>query len=246
MASSLLRTEVKIGGLSLPVKVVSIQAAGKGISFKSLCPKCAKPIQLKRFCSEHGEVAYSELEKGFALGKDNIVKVPKEQIAALKSSLSKEISVIKVLKQGNIDYRLIAGNYALEPVVSEQKYNLIREALAAKGYALLVKFVVRDKENLGMIYPFGHTLMLAKLVYSVKEIEIEPMVMPKELVAKGIALLEKLHKETQDAVVEDKFTSEVEALIEKIVDGVELPKVEVKVEALAKENLEAELTAALG
>jgi len=245
MASSLLKTEIKIGALSLPVKVVSIQATGKGISFKSLCPKCSKPIQQKRVCAEHGEIAYSELEKGFALGKD-IIPIPKEQIVALKSNLSKEIKVIKVLKQNDIDFRLVCGSYGLEPMVSEQKYNLIREALSSKGYALLVKFVVRDKENLGMIYPFRHTLILAKLVYSVADVEVEPMVMPKELVAKGVALLDKLYNETQEAEVKDNFATEVEALIEKIMDGKELPKIEIRAESKAKENLEAELTAALG
>ena len=245
MASSLLKTEIKIGGLSLPVKVVSIQASGKGISFNNLCPKCNEKIQMKRVCPKHGEVPFSELKKGFQLG-ESMIPIPKEQIDALKSNLSKEIKVVKVLMQDDIDYRLIAGNYALEPMVSEQKYNLIREALSAKGYALLVKFVVRDKENLGMIYPFKHTLMLAKLVYSVVEIDVEPMTMPKELVSKGIALLDKLHKETQDVKVEDKFTQEVETLIEKIIDGVELPKIEIKVQAKANENLEAELLAALG
>jgi len=244
MASSLLRTEIKIGALSLPVKVVSIQTAGKSIGFNNLCPKCNEKIQMKRVCPTHGEIPFSELKKGFKLGK-TMIPIPKEQIEALKSNISKEIRVVKVLKQDEIDYRMIAGNYALEPMVSEQKYNLIREALSAKGYALLVKFVVRDKESLGMIYPFRHTLMLAKLVYSVSEIDVEPMVMPKELVAKGIELLDKLQKETKDVKVEDKFTQEVEALIEKIVDGVELPKVEIKVKAQAKENLEAELAAAL-
>jgi len=244
--TTLLRTEIKLGNFNLPVQIVSIQAVGKGISFKSLCPKCNKPIQQKRFCAEHGEVAYSELTKGFALGKDNIVPIPAEQIAALKNNLQKEIKVIKVIKQSEADTRMINGVYGLECLGSNQKYALIQAALQAKNYALLVKFTIRDRESLGMIYAFGHTLMLAKMVFKINTTNVEPMVMPKELVAKGIALLEKLHKETQDAVVEDKFTSEVEALIEKIVDGVELPAVEVKVESLAKENLEAELTAALG
>ena len=244
--TTLLRTEIKLGNFNLPVQIVSVQAAGKGISFKSLCPKCSKPIQQKRFCAEHGEIAYSELTKGFVLGKDNIIPIPTEQIAALKSNLSKEIKVIKVIKQSEADSRKINGVYGLECLGSNQKYALIREALTTKGYALLVKFMVRDKENLGMVYPFGHTLMLAKMVFKISETNVEPIAMPKELIEKGIALLDKLQKETQNVKVEDKFTQEVEALIEKIIDGVELPKVEVKVQAQAKENLEAELTAALG
>ena len=40
--------------------------------------------------------------------------------------------------------------------------------------------------------------------------------MPKELIAKGISLLDKLYKETQEVIIEDTFTKKVEEIIEKI------------------------------
>ena len=65
---------VSFGMVSIPIRLYNATESSAKVSFRQLCPDHHSPISYKRWCAEGDhEVAYSEIQRGYEIGKDRYV-----------------------------------------------------------------------------------------------------------------------------------------------------------------------------
>src|SRR5437588_9837904 len=67
---------VSFGMVSIPIRLYNATESTAKVSFRQLCPEHRAPISYKRWCAEGDhEVNYSEILRGYEIGKDRYVIV---------------------------------------------------------------------------------------------------------------------------------------------------------------------------
>src|SRR5207247_9447076 len=74
MPRSMWKGVVSFGMVSIPIRLYNATESTAKVSFRQLCPDHHSPISYKRWCAEGDhEVAYSEILRGYEIGKDRYV-----------------------------------------------------------------------------------------------------------------------------------------------------------------------------
>lgn len=130
-------------------------------------------IRFKRVNESSGkEVAYKDIVKGY-LYNDQYVVLDAEDFQSADAKKSKVIEIMNFVDDKEVDSIYYEQPYYLEPEKNgERAYALLRDALADTGKVGLSTFVLRNKEGLAMIRPYGKALILNRMRF---EEEIRPM-----------------------------------------------------------------------
>src|SRR2546427_13092749 len=74
MPRSMWKGVVSFGMVSIPIRLYNATESTAKVSFRQLCPNHHSPISYKRWCAEGDhEVQYSEIQRGYEVGKDRYV-----------------------------------------------------------------------------------------------------------------------------------------------------------------------------
>ncbi|TMD71418.1 MAG: hypothetical protein E6I82_09085 [Chloroflexi bacterium] len=74
MPRSMWKGVVSFGMVSIPIRLYNATESTAKVSFRQLCPDHHSPISYKRWCAEGDhEVQYSEILRGYEVGKDRYV-----------------------------------------------------------------------------------------------------------------------------------------------------------------------------
>jgi len=221
MNKALASLTLNLGLIPIPLKLFSF-GDGKGLSFNNTCPNCKEAISQKRICPKcNQEIPYDQLAKSLKIGKDRIM-VDKGFLESLKQADS-EMKVLKVmdsesLKESKYGFELsliTEKHYGLMGKEGfDKQYWLLHSILNLSGSKLLVSYVMRNKAHLGLVKPFGKSLVLAQLIYpeyfrglpELKEVAIK-----KEESQLGIQLLESIKKSnnTEIEAIKDVYAEQV-------------------------------------
>jgi DNA end-binding protein Ku len=154
---------ISFGLINIPVKLFSA-VQSSSLDLDMLDSRDHSNIKFKRVNEKTGrEVPYENIVKGY-LVDDEYVILEKEDFEAADAVKSKTIEIINFVKQTEIDSIYYEQPYYLEPEKSGQKaYALLRDALAASGKVGVTTFVLRNKEALAILKPYGKVIMLNRL-----------------------------------------------------------------------------------
>jgi DNA end-binding protein Ku len=228
-----------------------------GVSFNQLCPTHKTPIQYKRVCSACGgqEIPYGNLLSGLQLRRGEFAIVDK----SLFSSLEKHTDIVAVIPTDSEYEYLTEKCYLLSPDTNNSKaYFLLREILLKSGKSVVIQYVLRKKQNLGIIKPIsikGFTyLMLKQILYcdKIKDVSVldelgvkeEEYELAKQLFELIVSKLQKIDykqiKDERKAILEKYLNGElkveeevekvhkVDDLLEQMKNAIELEKVKEK------------------
>lgn len=231
------KMNLSVGLLNIPVKAIKVRDE-QTISFKEVCPEGHR-IKHRRFCEVcNKEYQYAELKKGFELG-DELVVLDKEVIDAIKN-IEKKAEFLGIV-ENNIDTRLIDTPYYLVPEKKEyaKVYNVLKEALSLANKNILIKYVARNRERIGIVKPYKNLLMLVSLYY-IEDLREMPDVpeskVSKEEVDLAMQLINKLaEKEVKLDEIRDSYRQKVEEIVSAKLMGKEMPVI--KVEQKQEDNL---------
>ena len=220
---------VSFGMVSIPIRLYNATESTSKVSFRQLCPEHHSPISYKRWCAEGDhEVNYSEIQRGYEVGKDRYVIIEDKDLDNLPLVTSHSIDIAEFVPTDDVEPGLYFDNaYYVEPEeLGKKPYHLLRKALEATGRMAIAKIALRDKEHLAALHPNGRGLIMNTLHWpdeirsteGLKGLEDEVKINPKELeMAK--ALIESLADSFDPSRYKDEYREAVMKVVQAKMEG---------------------------
>ena len=218
---------ISFGLVNIPVRLYSGVNPRQGIDLDMLHKDDHSPIRYARICRKDGEeVPWDDIVKGYEYREGDYVVLTQKDLEKLDSEKTETIDIQHFVDEDDVDIRYYEHPYYLEPTKGGSKaYALLRSALETSNKFALVRFVMREREHLGVIKPVGRALVLAQMRFPTDLREATDLVLPdehevtKDEVNVALKLISQETKPFIPEDYEDTFTEELEDLIDAKVKG---------------------------
>jgi DNA end-binding protein Ku len=227
---------IQFGLVTIPVKLY-LATESKGISFNMLHKDDLSRIQMKIFCPVEDEViSRSDTVKGYEYSPGEYVVVTDEDLerVPLKTVRSIEIEQFTKAERDDSNVRFVKSAYYIEPdKIGRKAFYLLKQVLQDEGLTAICKVVIKDREALAAIDPFGETMLMTTLhwpdeIRSTDELDLpedEVDLKPAE-VAMAKQLVASMTGEFRADDYKDEYREALEQIIEAKVEGRETVEVE--------------------
>jgi DNA end-binding protein Ku len=218
---------VSFGLVNIPIRLYSA-TEDHGLNFHMLHKKDMSPIRYVRVCKEEGEeVQMSDIVKGYEYERGQYIVVTDEDFEKASPRKTKTIDIIDFVSAEEIDPIYFEKPYYLEADKGGDKaYSLLREALERSNKVGIAKYVLRNREALGLVRPFGKLLVLDQMRFDHEIREPEGLkesssdVQDRE-VGMALALIEQLTETFDPKRYRDTYEEELLHLIQQKIEGKE-------------------------
>lgn len=218
---------LSFGLINMPIRLYKA-SEDKGLNFDLLHKKDLSPIKYARICKADGkEVPYSDIVKGYQYEKGDYVILTEEDFKRADVRKTKLIDIIEFTDKNEIDPMLFEKPYFLEPGKgASTAYAVLREALKKSKKVGIAKFVLHNREHLGVLQPHENILVLNQLRYQSELIDINKLNIPKESekapskeVAMALKLIDHLTEHFKSEKYHDTYTEELKEIIDEKAHG---------------------------
>jgi DNA end-binding protein Ku len=217
---------LSFGLVNIPVKLYSAIESESKINFDLLHKEDLSPIRYSRVCKREGkEVPYEDIVKGYEYQKGDYVVVSEEEFEKINITRTKTIEVVGFVEEKQIDSIYFEKPYFLEPDKTAGKsYALLREALKRSGKVGLARYVLRNREHIGVLKPFQQGIMLEQIHFDDELRRQDNLKLPEENVDSrevevALALIEQLSQDFEPDKFKDTYRKELLDLIQKKIEG---------------------------
>ena len=236
MARAMWKGAIQFGLVTIPVKLY-LATESKGISFNMLHKTDLSRIQMKVWCPVEDEpISRSDTVKGFEYAPGEYVVVTDEDLerVPLKTVRSIEIEQFTKAERDDAAVRFVKSAYYLEPdKVGRKAFNLLKSVLAEDGLTAICKVVIKDREALAALDPFGDTMLLTTLhwpdeIRATDELDLgdeKYEFKPAEL-AMAKQLVSAMTAEFDPSQYKDEYRQALEEVIMAKVEGKETVEIE--------------------
>ena len=227
---------VSFGLVSVPVKLYAATES-HDVSFRQVHVTDGGRIRYQRVCSIDGEeVPYSDIAKGYETEDGEMVILTDDDMSALPSTSSREISVEKFVPSDQIDPLLFEKSYYLEPENTGKKpYALLREALREADRMAVVTVALRQRTTVAVLRvretEKGDVIVLQTMMWPDEvrvpdfSVDVDGEVKPAE-VKMAQMLVETLAGDFDPSEFEDDYAEAVETLVKTKVEGGDVKRTE--------------------
>lgn len=222
---SIWKGSISFGLVNIPVHMYTASRE-KEISFVLLHKKDLSEIRYARICKAEGkEVPWEEIVKGYEYEKGDFVIFDEKDFEKANLKKTKTIEILHFIKEDEIDPIYYVKPYYLEPEKNAANaYNLLREALKKSQKVGLAKFVIHNKEHLGLIKCHGNLIILNELRYQSELIHSEDLTIPEAKLANqevnmAIQLIDQLTVHFEPKKYQDTYTEELKRIIKQKAKG---------------------------
>src|SRR5882757_927381 len=232
MARAMWKGAIQFGLVTIPVKLY-LATESKGISFNMLHKTDRSRIQMKVWCPVEDEaISRSDTVKGFEYAPGEYVVVTDEDLerVPLKTVRSIEIEQFTKAKRDDAAVRFVKSAYYLEPdKIGRKAFNLLKSVLDEDGLTAICKVVIKDREALAALDPFGDTMLLTTLhwpdeIRATSELDLPDEAYdfkPAEL-AMARQLVSAMTGEFNPAEYKDEYRDALMGVIESKIEGHEV------------------------
>jgi len=255
VARAMWKGAIQFGLVTIPVKLY-LATESKGIAFNMLHKDDLSRIQMKIVCPVEDEViSRSDTVKGYEYSPGEYVVITDEDLdnVPLKTVRSIEIEQFTKAERDDANVRFVKSAYYLEPdKIGRKAFYLLRSVLEEEGLTAICKVVIKDREALAAIDPFGDTMLMttlhwpdeirstAELDLGEDDFEFKPA---ERLMAKQ--LVEAMTGDFDAASYKDEYRAALEAVIQAKVEGKETVSIEAPEESGKLIDLMAALEASV-
>jgi DNA end-binding protein Ku len=229
MPRAMWRGAIQFGLVTIPVRLYLATESRGGLSFNLLHDEDLQRISMKVHCPTHGEISRADTVRGYEWSKDRYVVIEEQDLAAvpLRTVRSIEIEQFVPARREDPGSRFVKQSYYLEPEpIGQKAFVLLRTVLAEAELQAVCKIVLKDREQLAALDPFGSTMLLSTLywpdeVRDVHELDLpaeEPSFKPAEL-DMARQLVEALTGEFDAVRYHDEYREAVLEVIQRKIDG---------------------------
>jgi len=167
MPRSIWTGSISFGLVNVPVKVYS--AVHQQDLHFSQFDKNGSKIRYKRVSEKTGrEVEYEDIVKGYELSKSHFVMIDPEELEAFEPTATRTIDIEDFVLLEDIDPIFFEHTYYLAPANDSAKhaYALLHGAMEHQGKVAIGRVVMRTKQYLAAIRPFGKALAMSTLLFA--------------------------------------------------------------------------------
>jgi DNA end-binding protein Ku len=219
---SIWKGALSFGLVNIPVHLYT-GSHEKEISFVLLHKKDHSEIRYARICkTEEKEVPWSEIVKAYEYEKGDYVIMEDEDFEKANLKKTKSIEIIQFIHEDEIDSIYYVKPYYLEPDKNADKaYGLLRDALKKSKKVGLAKFVLRNREHLGVLKIHENMLVLNELRYETELLRTADLNLPeigtsnKKEMDMAVQLIEQLTSPFEPQAYKDTYTEEIKEIIEQ-------------------------------
>jgi len=224
---------IVFGLVNIPIKLY-VATQDQELKFNLLHKKDNSEIKYVRICKqEEKEVPWNEIVKGYEVSKGEYVVFDDKDFEKVDQARTKTIEIQSFVNENDIDSAYFMKPYFLEPEKNGSKaYALLREALQKSKKVGLAKFVIRNREHLGVIKAYEEALVLNQIRYQEELLQPKSLELPsgkasaKELEL-ALDLINRLTTEFNPHDYKDTYVEEVKEMIMKKAKGLKIqPKKE--------------------
>jgi DNA end-binding protein Ku len=218
------------GLINIPIKMYS-GSKDRALKFRLLDKNDLCEISYKKVCrSDDKAVEQKDIVKGYEYEKGQYVVLTPEDFKTANAKKTSTIEIVNFSKESDIDAKYIDKPYYLEPDKKSAKaYVLLRDALKGSKKVGIARYVIKDKEHIGMIRVDGKVLQLVQLRFEDEVIVSEDIKVPGEVaytkkeMDMALSLIDSITEEFKPSNFKDTYTEELKKLIEQKLKGA-LPK----------------------
>ena len=223
---------ISFGLIYIPVKLYNASETTE-LSFNMLRRSDKSRIRYVRVSADTGEeVPNEEIVKGYEFSKGEYVVMEEDDFKKANVKKTQTIEIVSFVDAAQVDYKLYEKPYYLEPIKGAAKaYALLRDALQRSGKVGVGRFVLRNRETMGVVKPEGGVIVLNQMRYISELRDPGELTLPgtgqvsdKEL-DMAVSLIDTLSGEWRPEEFHDTYTEDLQRIIQAKVEGRE-PEVE--------------------
>ena len=224
---SLWSGSISFGLVNIPVRLYSGINPREGIDLDMLHKEDHAPIRYARICRKDGEeVPWDDIVKGYEYRDGDYVVLSQADLDKLDTKKTETIDIRQFVAESDVDSRYYERPYYLEPAKGGDKaYALLHAALDESNKVAVARFVIHQREHLGVIKPIGRALVLNQMRFPSDLREAGDLKFPSETLVSHEEVkvaLKFVSQETSHFIPEDyhdTYTEELEQLIKDRTKG---------------------------
>ena len=185
MARAMWKGAIQFGLVTIPVKLYTATETGKTISFNMLHKKDRSRIQMKVYCPTDEEIIdRKDTVRGYEYAPDQYVVITDEDLEAVPLKTVRTIEIQQFVERQSPDAdqaRFVERAYYIEPdPIGRKAFALLKSVLAEKGLTAIAKVVIKDREDLAALDPFGPTMLLTTIKWPDEIRPVGELDLPKD------------------------------------------------------------------
>lgn len=217
---------LSFGLVNIPIQLYPA-TDDKGLDLDMLHKKDLSPIRFVRVCrAEEKEIPYQELVRGYEIEKGNYVVLTDEDFQHADVKKTQSIEIVGFSDANQIDSIYFEKPYYLEPDKgSDKAYALLREALRQSKKVGIARFVLRNREHLGVIKDDHNIILLNQIRFKDEIRDASQLKLPemdeagKREMEMALKLINELTERFKPEAYKDTYEQELRALIQKKAEG---------------------------
>jgi DNA end-binding protein Ku len=228
---------IQFGLVTIPVKLYLATESSYQVRFHMLHEKDDSRIQMKTWCPvDEAIISRAETVKGYEYAPDRYVVITDEDLEKVPLKTVRTIEIEQFAKAADEDAntRFVKQAYYIEPdKIGRKAFYLLRSVLQDEGLTAICKVVIKDREALAAMDPFGQTMLLTTLhwpdeIRSTSELDLpdeEHDFKPAEL-AMAKQLVSAMTGDFEPEKYKDEYRDALMKVIEAKVEGTEPEEIE--------------------
>lgn len=217
---------ISFGLINIPIKLYSA-TAGVSLDLNYLHKVDLSPIRYAKVCRADGkELTMDDLVKGYEYQDGDYVVLTDEDFKKANLNRTQAIDILDFVKENEIDTIYFEKPYYLEPDKGAAKaYKILRESLRKARKVGVAKFVLHNRERLGIIKPHGNYVVLEQMRFEDEIKAPEKLNLPKhenirtKEITMAMSLIDHLTQHFDPSDYHDAYREELASLIKAKIKG---------------------------
>ncbi|MBA2352385.1 MAG: Ku protein [Burkholderiales bacterium] len=226
MPRTIWKGAISFGLVNIPIGLYTAEVK-KGLSFSLLDRRDLAPVGYQRINKETGEeVPWEEIVKGYEYEDGEYVVLGDEDFRQANVEATETVDILDFVDAAQIPVVYFEQPYYLAPGRKGEKgYALLRETLRQTNKVGIANVVIRTRQHIAALIPYGNMLVLNLLRFADELREPEDLELPGEDLAKlGVSkkelemaerLVEGMENEFDPTKYHDQYREDLLALIDK-------------------------------
>jgi DNA end-binding protein Ku len=234
VARAMWKGAIQFGLVTIPVKLYLATESDYTIRFNMLHEKDLSRIQMKTWCPVEDEpISRSDTVKGYEYSPGEYIVITDEDLEKVPLKTVRSIEIEQFTKaddEESANTRFVKQAYYIEPdKIGRKPFYLLRSVLQEEGLKAICKVVIKDREALASLDPFGDTMLLTTLhwpdeIRSTADLDLPDEdydFKPAEL-AMARQLVSAMTAEFNPADYKDEYRDALMSVIESKIEGHEV------------------------
>ena len=181
MPRGLWKGAISFGLVNVPVELFSAEKRSTELDLTMLDKRDLAPVGYKRYNKASGEdVPWSEIVKGYEYEDGKYVVLSEEDFRRANVEASKTVDIQAFVEAGEVPPLYFETPYYLAPGKrGEKAYALLREALKKAGKIGIATVVIRTRQYLAALIPYGDVLLMNTIRYANELRPVEELGIPE-------------------------------------------------------------------